>query len=292
ARDVGGLAGLSAERAAPDGDGGDRARGQGACHPVRARAHRPPARHPSRGRDRDRARSHHADRPRTGGALDPAAAAGRGQRAHARRFGICAGRHPARAVDDDYPHQCGEPDRRLHVARERVGAGRDRLARHGAGGGGFGRLLDPDRVRGVRDLRVSHPRAFRQRRCRRHRPFPRRTEGAPVILPVDALLIIPAVAVPILALVSNYRLGAALNVIASGASLAAGIALLFSVRVRSDLIIVDDFNVYLITLTTLIGFTTSVFSASYIAHEIDIGRLTPAFLRFYHAMYQALLGAM
>ena len=113
-----------------------------------------------------------------------------------------------------------------------------------------------------------------------------------MILPVDALLIIPAIAVPILALVSNYRLGAALNVIASGASLAAGIALLFSERVRSDLIIVDDFNVYLITLTTLIGFTTSVFSASYIAHEIDIGRLTPAFLRFYHAMYQALLGAM
>ena len=112
------------------------------------------------------------------------------------------------------------------------------------------------------------------------------------MLPVDALLIIPAVAVPLLALVSNYRLGAALNVIASGASLAAGIALLFSERVRSDLIIVDDFNVYLITLTTLIGFTTSVFSASYIAHEIDIGRLTPAFLRFYHAMYQALLGAM
>src|SRR5262249_17938293 len=113
-----------------------------------------------------------------------------------------------------------------------------------------------------------------------------------MILPVDALLTIPAIAVPLLALISNYRLGAALNVIASGASLAAGIALLFLERVRSDLIIVDDFNIYLITLTTLVGFTTSVFSASYIAHEIEIGRLTPAFLRFYHAMYQALLGAM
>jgi hydrogenase-4 component F len=113
-----------------------------------------------------------------------------------------------------------------------------------------------------------------------------------MIFPVDALLLIPAIAIPILALVSNYRLGAALNVIASGASLAAGIALLFSERTRSDLIIVDDFNIYLITLTTLVGFTTSIFSASYIGHEIETGRLTPAFLRFYHAMYQALLGAM
>ena len=113
-----------------------------------------------------------------------------------------------------------------------------------------------------------------------------------MISPVDALLIIPGIAIPVLALVSNYRLGATLNVIASGASFAAGVALLFVQRVRSDLIIVDDFNIYLITLTTFVGFTTSIFSASYIAHEIEVDRLTPGFLRFYHAMYQALPGAM
>jgi hydrogenase-4 component F len=113
-----------------------------------------------------------------------------------------------------------------------------------------------------------------------------------VISPIDALLIIPGIAIPILALVSNYRVGAALNVVAAGASFAAGIALLFAPRSRSDLIIVDDFNIYLITLTTFVGLTTSIFSASYIAHEIEVGRLTPTFLRFYHAMYQALLGAM
>jgi hydrogenase-4 component F len=45
-------------------------------------------------------------------------------------------------------------------------------------------------------------------------------------------------------------------------------------------------------LTTFVGFTTSVFSASYIGHELDIGRLTPRFLRFYHAMYQLLMFAM
>ena len=83
-----------------------------------------------------------------------------------------------------------------------------------------------------------------------------------MISPVDALLIIPGIAIPVLALVSNYRLGATLNVVASGASLAAGISLLFAQRSRSDLIIVDDFNVYLITLTTFVGFTTSIFSAT------------------------------
>ena len=31
---------------------------------------------------------------------------------------------------------------------------------------------------------------------------------------------------------------------------------------------------------------------SYIDHEIETGRLTPAYLRFYHAMYQAMMGAM
>jgi hydrogenase-4 component F len=112
------------------------------------------------------------------------------------------------------------------------------------------------------------------------------------ISPVTAVLVIPAIAVPILALIANYRLGAALNVLASALTLAAGVSLLFVARVRSDLIIVDDFNIFLVTLTTFVGFTTSVFSASYIAHEIEIGRITPVFLRFYHAMYQAMMAAM
>jgi hydrogenase-4 component F len=113
-----------------------------------------------------------------------------------------------------------------------------------------------------------------------------------MISPVEAVLWIPAIAVPVLALVSNYRLGAALNVLASGLTLVAGVSLLFVARERSDLVIIDDFNIFLVTLTTFVGFTTSVFSASYIAHELETGRLTPRFLRFYHAMYQAMMGAM
>jgi hydrogenase-4 component F len=113
-----------------------------------------------------------------------------------------------------------------------------------------------------------------------------------MISPVEATLIIPAVAIPILALVSGYRLGAALNILACALTLGAAVALLFTDQARSDLIIIDDFNIFLIILTTFVGFTTSIFSATYLAHEIDTGRLTPMFLRFYHAMYQTLMFAM
>src|SRR5688572_7535134 len=61
---------------------------------------------------------------------------------------------------------------------------------------------------------------------------------------------------------------------------------------RGEIFIIDDFNIYLVTLTTFVGFTTAIFSASYIGHELETGRLTPAFLRFYHALYQAMIGAM
>jgi hydrogenase-4 component F len=62
--------------------------------------------------------------------------------------------------------------------------------------------------------------------------------------------------------------------------------------VRTDVLLIDDFNIYLVTLTTFIGFTTSIFSASYIGHELETGHLTANFLRFYHALYQAMMGAM
>jgi hydrogenase-4 component F len=109
---------------------------------------------------------------------------------------------------------------------------------------------------------------------------------------LEALLLVPALAVPVLALISDYRLGSIVNVIACGLSFGAGVALLFAAPGRGDLLIVDDFNIFFVVLTTLVGFTTSIFSATYIAHEIEIGRITPTFLRFYHAMFQAMMGAM
>ena len=113
-----------------------------------------------------------------------------------------------------------------------------------------------------------------------------------MISPFEAVLYIPAAAVVLLAFIPSYRVGAILNVLACALTCLGGVALLVSDRFRSDIFIVDDFNVYLVTLTTFVAFTTSIFSASYIGHELEIGRLTPTFLRFYHALYQAMLCAM
>jgi hydrogenase-4 component F len=110
--------------------------------------------------------------------------------------------------------------------------------------------------------------------------------------PAEIILWVPAVAMVLLAFVANYRIGAAINVIASGATFAAGVALLFVPRLRTDIFLIDDFNIYLVILTTFIGFTTSIFSATYIGHELETGKLTPVFLRFYHALYQAMMAAM
>jgi hydrogenase-4 component F len=113
-----------------------------------------------------------------------------------------------------------------------------------------------------------------------------------MMMPVHGVLLIPAIAVLVLAIVPNYRLGAFINIVASALTFAAGVSLLFAPRVRSDFLLIDDFNIYLVTLTTFVGFTTAIFSASYIGHELATQRLTPRFLRFYHALYQAMIGAM
>ena len=70
------------------------------------------------------------------------------------------------------------------------------------------------------------------------------------------------------------------------------LSLLFERPRAGPYLLVDDFNNVFIVLITFVGFTTSVFSASYIEHELETGRLTPAFLRLYHALYQALMFAM
>ena len=109
---------------------------------------------------------------------------------------------------------------------------------------------------------------------------------------VAALLVVPAGAALILIGLPGYRIGARLNVGAALLTLLAAVTL-FGVRPEANWYLrVDDFNIYLIALNNLVSFTTSIFSAGYIAHELETGRLTPNYLRFYHAMYQALLFAM
>jgi hydrogenase-4 component F len=106
------------------------------------------------------------------------------------------------------------------------------------------------------------------------------------------VLLIPIVAAGVLALVPHYRLGARLNVLASLATFGAAGSLVLHRPEPGAFLLVDDLNVFLIVLNTFVGLTASIFSAGYISHELENGKLTPAYLRFYHAMYQVLMFAM
>jgi hydrogenase-4 component F len=109
---------------------------------------------------------------------------------------------------------------------------------------------------------------------------------------VTAVLVIPIVAAAVLVALPGYRLTARLNVLAALATFLSALSLFFVRPTPGPYLLVDDLNNVFIVLTTFVGFTASVFSASYISHEIEIGRLTPTHLRFYHAMYQVLMFAM
>ncbi len=73
----------------------------------------------------------------------------------------------------------------------------------------------------------------------------------------------------------------AINVLNQGTILSSGKAFL-----------IDPFNVYLIVLTAFVGLTTSIFSAPYMAHEKELGKLTDNRLKLYCSMYQGFMLAM
>ncbi len=112
------------------------------------------------------------------------------------------------------------------------------------------------------------------------------------ISPATAVLAIPALSACLLLVLPSYRAASRLNVLAAGLTLLSAIALLFVRPEPGRYLFVDDLNVVFIVLGTFVGLTTSVFSASYIGHELETGRLTSANQRFYHAMYQALMFSM
>ena len=109
-------------------------------------------------------------------------------------------------------------------------------------------------------------------------------------------LVIPVLAALILALVASPRIGARINIMASVLGLAASCRLAWLVLtggvLGGDQFYVDQFNVYLIALTSLVGLTTSIFSQSYMAHELEIGRVTPMRMRLYHSSFQGFMFTM
>lgn len=108
-----------------------------------------------------------------------------------------------------------------------------------------------------------------------------------------AVLVIPIVAAIVLALLPSYRLTAQLNVAASLLTFVAALSLFVIERpVPGEYLFVDDLNIVFIVLNAFVGLTASIFSASYVGHELETGRLTAANLRFYHAMYQIMMFGM
>ena len=110
--------------------------------------------------------------------------------------------------------------------------------------------------------------------------------------PVAIVVAIPAITAGVLALIPAYRLSAWLNVVGSFLTFLAALSLIFGHPEPNSYFLIDDLNIVFIVLSTFVGFTTSVFSASYIGHELETGRLTPVYLRFYHAMYQIMMFGM
>ena len=106
------------------------------------------------------------------------------------------------------------------------------------------------------------------------------------------LLATPALGALLLAAIPSYRFAAALNVALCAVTLGSA-ALLYRHRPETTLfLLVDDVNSVFLLVGALVGLTTALFSAGYIAHELQTHRLRSRDLRFYHAMYQLLMFAM
>jgi hydrogenase-4 component F len=110
--------------------------------------------------------------------------------------------------------------------------------------------------------------------------------------PIGGLLLTSLFGAALLACVQGYRWSVRLNVAASSLAFLFALLLLRARPAPTNFLLADDLNVVFIVLNTFVGLTTSLFSASYIGHELETGRLTPGYVRFYHAMFQLMMFGM
>jgi hydrogenase-4 component F len=109
---------------------------------------------------------------------------------------------------------------------------------------------------------------------------------------VLAVVGVPLVGGIVLALVGHRDKAPEVNVAFSLATLAAAAGLTIEVIADGPILVlgkqffVDPLNVFLVTLTAFVAFTTSLFSRPYMRVERDHGKMTPPRMRLYHSMYQ------
>ena len=112
------------------------------------------------------------------------------------------------------------------------------------------------------------------------------------------VLAIPVLGGVLLAFIGHRPRAADVNVACSFATLAAAALLTYRVIQHGPLtalhenFFVDYFNVFLVSLTAFVGWTTAVFSRSYMRIEREHGKLTAGRLRLYHSMYQSFMFTM
>lgn len=109
---------------------------------------------------------------------------------------------------------------------------------------------------------------------------------------IAVIVALPALSAGFLALIPSWRMAAWANVAAAAVTFVVSLGLFADDTGSGWLFVVDAFNIYLVVLTCFVSLTTSLFSATYIRHEVETGRLKALNLRFYHAMYQAFVFTM
>ena len=116
------------------------------------------------------------------------------------------------------------------------------------------------------------------------------------MIALTVTLLLPALGALLLAGLRSQVLAGWLNVAIALAGFVTSVWLALTVldqgALGGDQFYIDHFNVYLITLTAFVGFSTALFSRPYMQHEIERGRVTPQRLRLYHGSYQGFLFAM
>jgi len=108
----------------------------------------------------------------------------------------------------------------------------------------------------------------------------------------------PLTGAAVLAVLGARRFAPRLNIAFSLVTFLAACALTVVVMGAGNLtfareqFFIDPFNVFLVTLTALVGLTTAVFSRPYMRVEMEHGRVRAPQLRLYHSMYQLFMATM
>lgn len=110
--------------------------------------------------------------------------------------------------------------------------------------------------------------------------------------PLVLVFISPLIGAIVLALVGHRPNGRDINVIFSFFTFLASVFLTARIVAHGSefaldrQFFIDSLNVFLVTLTALIGFTTSIFSRPYMRIEEERGKMSPNRMRLYFSMYQ------